>query len=154
MKKIIAVLLMLAMVLTFAACGAKEEAPVVEEAPAAEAAPAEKAPEEAPVEETPAEEAPVEEENADPYYFGTKGIEIRIMDEAEGVLATLQKRLEEAEDDETRAKWEAYQSYRTCPDCGGARLRPESRAATVAGKTIVALLPDTGERYLSTWLFE
>ena len=28
----------------------------------------------------------------------------------EGVLATLQKRLEEAEDEETRAKWEAYQS--------------------------------------------
>ena len=58
----------------------------------------------------------------------------------EGVLATLQKRLEEAEDDETRAKWEAYQSYRTCPDCGGARLRPESRAATVAGKTIVEVM--------------
>ena len=58
----------------------------------------------------------------------------------EGVLATLQKRLEEAEDDETRAKWEAYQSYRTCPDCHGARLRPESRAATVAGKTIVEVM--------------
>ena len=58
----------------------------------------------------------------------------------EGVLATLQKRLEEAEDDETRAKWEAYQSYRTCPDCKGTRLKPESRAVTVAGKTIVEVM--------------
>ena len=58
----------------------------------------------------------------------------------EGVLATLQKRLEEAEDDETRAKWEAYQSYRTCPDCHGARLNEFSRSATVAGKTIVEVM--------------
>ena len=58
----------------------------------------------------------------------------------EGVLATLQKRLDEAEDDETRQKWEAYQSYRTCPECQGARLRPESRAATLAGKTIVEVM--------------
>ena len=55
----------------------------------------------------------------------------------EGVLATLAKRLEEAEDDETRAKWEAYQSFKTCPACQGARLNEFSRAATVAGKTIV-----------------
>ena len=58
----------------------------------------------------------------------------------EGVLATLQKRLEEAEDDETRAKWEAYQSYRTCTDCHGARLNEFSRAATVGGKTIVEVM--------------
>ncbi len=58
----------------------------------------------------------------------------------EGVLATLQKRLDEAEDDETRAKYEAYQSFRPCPDCHGARLRPESRAATVGGKTIVEVM--------------
>lgn len=81
---------MIAMVLTFAACGAKEEAPAVEEAPAAEEAPAEKAPEEAPAEEeTPAEEAPVEEVNDDPYFFASNGVEIRIMDEAEAVLSAL-----------------------------------------------------------------
>ena len=58
----------------------------------------------------------------------------------EGVLATLEKRLEEAEDEETRAKYEAYQSYRTCPDCRGARLNEFSRVATVAGKTIVEVM--------------
>ena len=58
----------------------------------------------------------------------------------EGVLAVLKKRLEEAEDEETRAKYEAYQSFKVCPDCGGARLRPESRAARVAGKTIVEVM--------------
>ena len=57
-----------------------------------------------------------------------------------GVLATLQKRLAEAEDEETRAKWEAYQSYRTCPTCHGARLNEFSRAATVADKTIVEVM--------------
>ena len=58
----------------------------------------------------------------------------------EGVLAVLQKRLEEAEDEETRAKYEAYQSYRVCPDCKGARLNEFSRSATVAGKTICEVM--------------
>ena len=58
----------------------------------------------------------------------------------EGVLATLQKRLDEAEDDETRAKYEEYQSFRTCPDCHGERLNEFSRSATVAGKTIGEVL--------------
>ena len=58
----------------------------------------------------------------------------------EGVLATLTRRLEEASDDEARAKLEAYRNFRVCPDCQGARLRPESRAATVHGKTIVEVM--------------
>ena len=58
----------------------------------------------------------------------------------EGVLPSLQRRLDEAEDDETRAKFEAYQNFRTCPDCGGSRLRPEARAATVAGKSLVEVM--------------
>ena len=58
----------------------------------------------------------------------------------EGVVATLTRRLEEASDDEARAKLEAYRNFRTCPDCHGARLRPESRVAQVAGKTIVEVM--------------
>ena len=58
----------------------------------------------------------------------------------EGVLAVLQRRLEEAEDDETRQKYEAYQSFKTCPECGGARLRPGSRVAMVNGKSIVEVM--------------
>ncbi len=55
----------------------------------------------------------------------------------EGVLAALQRKRDEAEDDEVRAKYDAYQNFRVCPDCHGARLRPESRSAKVAGVTIV-----------------
>ena len=58
----------------------------------------------------------------------------------EGVLPMLQRYVDEAEDDETRAKWTPYQSYRICPDCHGARLNEFSRAATVAGKTIVEIM--------------
>lgn len=58
----------------------------------------------------------------------------------EGVLATLQRRLDEAEDDEHRAKLEIYRGERTCPACQGSRLRPESRVATVCGKTIVEVM--------------
>ena len=58
----------------------------------------------------------------------------------EGVLATLQRRLDEAEDDEHREKLEMYQSERQCPSCHGSRLREESRAVTVAGKTIVEVM--------------
>ena len=58
----------------------------------------------------------------------------------EGVLPMLQRYVDEAEDDETRAKWTPYQSYRTCPDCHGARLNEFSRVATVGGKTIVEVM--------------
>ena len=66
MKKLLALLLAMAMILALGACGAKTEAPAEEPAPAEEApveeAPAEEAPaEEAPAEEAPAEEAPAEE---------------------------------------------------------------------------------------------
>ena len=58
----------------------------------------------------------------------------------EGVLAALERKRNEAEDDEVRQKYEAYQNFRVCPDCQGARLNPASRSAKVAGKTIVEVM--------------
>ncbi len=57
-----------------------------------------------------------------------------------GVLDSVKRMMENAESDERREKFEAYQSDRPCPACHGTRLRPESRAATVAGKTIVDVM--------------
>ena len=57
-----------------------------------------------------------------------------------GVLDSVKRMMENAESDERREKFEAYQSDRPCPACHGSRLRPESRAATVAGKTIVDVM--------------
>ena len=65
MKKIIAIMMVLAMLFALTACGSKkEEAPAATEAPAAEAA-AEAPAEEAAAEEAPAEEAPAEEAAAE-----------------------------------------------------------------------------------------
>jgi excinuclease ABC subunit A len=57
-----------------------------------------------------------------------------------GVLDSVKRMMENAESDERREKFEAYQSDRPCPACHGTRLRPESRVATVAGKTIVDVM--------------
>ncbi|HXY40425.1 MAG TPA: excinuclease ABC subunit UvrA, partial [Vicinamibacteria bacterium] len=48
-----------------------------------------------------------------------------------------------------------YRSYRTCPDCGGSRLKPEARLFRVAGLTLpqVEALPVAeADRVFSQWL--
>ena len=57
-----------------------------------------------------------------------------------GVLDSVKRMMENAESEERREKFEAYQSERACPACHGTRLRPESRVATVAGKTIIEVM--------------
>ena len=54
----------------------------------------------------------------------------------EGALAALHRLYIETEFEETRMKLERYMVLRECPDCHGARLKPESRNATVGDKTI------------------
>ncbi len=61
----------------------------------------------------------------------------------EGVIPGLRRRLAETADEAERALIEEYMTPRICPACGGARLRPEVLAVTVAGRNIaqVAALP-------------
>jgi excinuclease ABC subunit A len=61
----------------------------------------------------------------------------------EGVIPSMTRRYSESEIDEVREKLRQFMSSQTCPECHGARLRPESRACTVSGKSIVAVMAMT-----------
>ena len=54
----------------------------------------------------------------------------------EGVVPYLQRRHTEAESDYMREQIEGYMREVPCPDCGGARLKPESLGVTVDGRNI------------------
>src|SRR6201989_2017043 len=54
----------------------------------------------------------------------------------EGIVPNLERRYKETDSDWSREKIEEYMSVRPCPECKGARLRPESRAVTVGGLAI------------------
>ena len=55
----------------------------------------------------------------------------------EGVIPNLRRRYESTSSDYVRTEIEQYMAARPCPTCGGARLKPESRAVTIAGRSIV-----------------
>ncbi|HET9014674.1 MAG TPA: excinuclease ABC subunit UvrA [Thermomicrobiaceae bacterium] len=55
----------------------------------------------------------------------------------EGVIPNLRRRHQSTSSDYVRAEIEQYMSARPCPTCGGARLKPESRAVTIADRSIV-----------------
>jgi len=54
----------------------------------------------------------------------------------EGIVNNLQRRYRETDSELAREKIEEYMSVRPCPDCNGARLRPESLSVLVAGTPI------------------
>ena len=54
----------------------------------------------------------------------------------EGIVTNLERRYRETDSDLQREKIEEFMSVRPCPDCQGARLRPESLAVLVAGTPI------------------
>jgi excinuclease ABC subunit A len=54
----------------------------------------------------------------------------------EGVIPWLERRRDETDSDYARERYEQYFREVPCPQCGGARLRPESLAVTLGGKNI------------------
>jgi excinuclease ABC subunit A len=71
----------------------------------------------------------------------------------EGVMANLERRYRETDSEWTREKIEEFMSLRACPACGGARLRPESRAVLVGGTRIEDFCALSARRALE-WLEE
>ncbi len=54
----------------------------------------------------------------------------------EGIINNLERRYKDTNSDYARAEYESYMLESPCPECGGARLKPEYLAVTVGGKSI------------------
>ncbi len=70
-------------------------------------------------------------------YAGKSGHERSYRVTFEGVIPSLRRRYATSNSEYVRAEIEQYMAAYPCPECGGSRLRPESRAVTVAGRSIV-----------------
>ncbi len=69
----------------------------------------------------------------------------------EGIVNQLQRRYEETDSETNRERIESYMAEQPCPDCDGARLRPESLAVTVSGLSI-AEYTSLSARAASEWI--
>jgi excinuclease ABC subunit A len=111
--------------------------------------------------EAPWEDLPAEQQ--DLFLHGTNGERLQISyrnrygrrrsyaTRFEGIVANLERRYRETDSEWTREKIEEYMSLRPCPACGGARLRPESRAVLVGGTRIEDFCALSARRALE-WL--
>ncbi len=88
------------------------------------------------------------EEEQDLFLYGTDGERVYVsyrnrmgrrrsyMLAFEGIVPSLERRYRETDSSTQRERIEEYMSFRPCPVCKGARLKPEVLAVTVGGKNI------------------
>jgi len=88
------------------------------------------------------------DEQRDLFLHGTKGERVYVsyrnrmgrkrsyMLAFEGLVSNLQRRYRDTDSASMRERIEEYMSFRPCPECHGARLKPEVLAVTVGGKNI------------------
>jgi excinuclease ABC subunit A len=91
--------------------------------------------------DTPWQDLPKEQQ--DLFLYGTGGERIYVsyrnrmgrkrsyMLAFEGLVSNLQRRYRDSDSSSTRERIEEYMSFRPCPECGGARLKPEVLAVTI-----------------------
>jgi excinuclease ABC subunit A len=96
--------------------------------------------------ETPWHELP--EEQRGRFLYGTEGERIYVqyrnrmgrkrsyMLSFEGIVKSLERRYRETDSAQIRERIEEYMSFRACPECGGARLKPEVLAVTIGERNI------------------
>ncbi|HEU5278438.1 MAG TPA: excinuclease ABC subunit UvrA [Gaiellaceae bacterium] len=88
------------------------------------------------------------DEEQDLFLYGTEGERVYVsyrnrmgrrrsyMLAFEGIIPSLERRYRETDSATQRERIEEYMSFRPCPVCKGARLKPEVLAVTVGGKNI------------------
>ncbi len=72
-------------------------------------------------------------------YQNAKGNEYVFRRAFEGVIGNLERRYRETNSEYMRARIGEYMSQKSCPACGGQRLRPEAIAVTVGEKNIIEI---------------
>jgi excinuclease ABC subunit A len=108
--------------------------------------------------DTPWQDLP--ESSRDFFLYGTNGDRVQVSyrnrfgrrrsyaTQFEGIVPNLERRYRETESEISREKIEEYMTLRPCPECDGARLRPESRAVLVAEMPIHELTAMSARRAL------
>jgi excinuclease ABC subunit A len=88
------------------------------------------------------------EEEQDYFLYGTDGEKVYVqyrnrmgrrrsyMIDFEGIVSSLERRYRETDSSTQRERIEEYMSFRPCPVCKGARLKPEVLAVTVGARNI------------------
>ena len=113
--------------------------------------------------DTPWEQLP--EDVRDTFLHGTNGERVYVsyrnrygrrrsyMTRFEGIVPNLERRYRETDSDWSRERIEEYMTMRPCPDCGGARLRPESLSVKVGGLGVHQFTSLSAHRAIA-WLDE
>ncbi len=73
------------------------------------------------------------------FTYWRKGAWRKMSKPFEGVIPNLERLYAETDSEFTKSRLQQFMVAMPCPDCRGARLRPESLAVTIAGKSIIDL---------------